>query len=49
MKSGSGNSSKKEKNAINWHVNNSKSSWFSWSWRYDWKWSLKKRMQENRN
>ena len=33
--SGSGNSLKKEKNVINWHINNSKSSWFPWSWRYD--------------
>ena len=35
MKSDLENSSEEERNVINWHVNDSKSSWFSQSWRYD--------------
>ena len=30
MKSGSENSLKEKSNVTNWHVNNSRSSWFSW-------------------
>ena len=37
MKSDPENPSKEKRNVTDWHINNSKSSWFSWSWRNDWR------------